>query len=482
LKPELKNGRKMKIFCLLRQRHGFFAFGGKTNKHLFHPCSSVFICGKYLLSLFLLAGSAYADKGEDFAWSWENETNVTAEVDETVPEPEPAVEPEEESVPAEEPRFSWTWDGDYEPDDSVQQNGVKYEEEVPVPSSGSSARSEHLANAYSELLAENLKLRKEMSNLKESSIREKDALESRVRKLEEAIARSSLTIESLKKRNESSANEEEEKLEMERQLRELQQKLRDMTAAQNKRDAQSDQGVKQGSDLFVEKERENAFLRQQIAELKQERERALKNWEDSISKAQNKERDYEKAVASRDELQRQLEEARSSEDQHKQIIKKLMEEIPELEKDLSQMQSTGAEAQEVLNEKEKELDTLRQELQKREYRLMKAEKMHKILQEAYNEIKETGDKDRRDMHYNVAVVYTREGRFEEAKEEYLKALKLDPNDADVHYNLGVLYDDYLDDKESAALHYRKYLLLKPHAADVDQVKDWLMKIEVTLKP
>jgi tetratricopeptide (TPR) repeat protein len=72
----------------------------------------------------------------------------------------------------------------------------------------------------------------------------------------------------------------------------------------------------------------------------------------------------------------------------------------------------------------------------------------------------------------------REGRYRDAEEAYLKALEESPNDPDVHYNLGILYDDHLKNDEKAALHYRKYLKLNPYGQDVDQVKSWLMQLEV----
>jgi len=82
------------------------------------------------------------------------------------------------------------------------------------------------------------------------------------------------------------------------------------------------------------------------------------------------------------------------------------------------------------------------------------------------------------MHYNMAVVYAKEGRFEEAEKEYLRALRIDPNDPAAHYNLAILYDDELDRKRRAVMHYRKYIQLNPTAPDADQVKQWIMQLEM----
>ena len=91
---------------------------------------------------------------------------------------------------------------------------------------------------------------------------------------------------------------------------------------------------------------------------------------------------------------------------------------------------------------------------------------------------QVNNSEKRDMHYNMAVVYAKEHRFKDAEIEYLKALRLDPTDAAVHYNLGILYDDELDEKLKASVHYRKYLRLAPHAPDVNDVRGWLLAIDM----
>ena len=57
------------------------------------------------------------------------------------------------------------------------------------------------------------------------------------------------------------------------------------------------------------------------------------------------------------------------------------------------------------------------------------------------------------------------GKFQDAENSYLAALKCDPNDADVAYNLGILYDLYLHDLEKALAQYEKAqsLLAEPDA-------------------
>ena len=42
-------------------------------------------------------------------------------------------------------------------------------------------------------------------------------------------------------------------------------------------------------------------------------------------------------------------------------------------------------------------------------------------------------------HNNLGLVYAGQGRFDEAIEEYLIALKLKPTEVNIHYNLGLAY-------------------------------------------
>ena len=56
------------------------------------------------------------------------------------------------------------------------------------------------------------------------------------------------------------------------------------------------------------------------------------------------------------------------------------------------------------------------------------------------------------------------GKIDAAIKEYERVLELRPNDPETHYNLGVLYDDYIKDREKALYHYQKYLAINPTAA------------------
>jgi len=77
------------------------------------------------------------------------------------------------------------------------------------------------------------------------------------------------------------------------------------------------------------------------------------------------------------------------------------------------------------------------------------------------------------QHYNLALAYDQNQQYDEAEAEYKKALDIDPDDPDTHYNLGIIYDDYFQDKARAVAHYEKYLELRPGARDAENVRSWI---------
>ena len=43
-------------------------------------------------------------------------------------------------------------------------------------------------------------------------------------------------------------------------------------------------------------------------------------------------------------------------------------------------------------------------------------------------------------HFNLGILYGRQGKDKEGEAEYKKVLELDPEDANAHFNLGLLYE------------------------------------------
>jgi tetratricopeptide (TPR) repeat protein len=68
------------------------------------------------------------------------------------------------------------------------------------------------------------------------------------------------------------------------------------------------------------------------------------------------------------------------------------------------------------------------------------------------------------------LLFRRNGKFLEAEAAYLKAVTASPDYALAHYNLGILYELYLQRLDAALLHFENYQEL---VGEDDQVGKWI---------
>ena len=143
------------------------------------------------------------------------------------------------------------------------------------------------------------------------------------------------------------------------------------------------------------------------------------------------------------------------------------------------------DAQKIIGEKEADLERTNKKIDEIEKKIAKAqtsiqEKLQKEKKELEGKIKsleETLQKERGLYHYNLAVSYAQAKLYDEAIASYEKSLTFNPDNADAHYNLGVLYADFKSDSEKAISNYRKYLELKPDANDKEEVLRLMEKLK-----
>lgn len=115
--------------------------------------------------------------------------------------------------------------------------------------------------------------------------------------------------------------------------------------------------------------------------------------------------------------------------------------------------------------------------------LAQTEKMQKELEEATLALAEGNAQQGRmqrevaTMHYNLAVILAGQGRFDAAIREYERVLQVRPDDSDAHYNLAVLYDTEIKDRQKALEHYRRYLSVAPDSPDAANVRLWIKEKE-----
>jgi tetratricopeptide (TPR) repeat protein len=82
-----------------------------------------------------------------------------------------------------------------------------------------------------------------------------------------------------------------------------------------------------------------------------------------------------------------------------------------------------------------------------------------------------------DYYYNLAIDYLNKGQFVLAEESFKLVINLNPLDKDACYNLGILYDNYLGNKEKALKYYQQYLNLASDSPDAPQVLSWMKAIK-----
>ena len=78
--------------------------------------------------------------------------------------------------------------------------------------------------------------------------------------------------------------------------------------------------------------------------------------------------------------------------------------------------------------------------------------------------------------YNqLGMLYRRQGRLNESQFIYEEALRLDPDNRNIHWNLAILYDRYLPNPHQALQHYQRYQQLT--GSDDPQLQAWITRLD-----
>jgi tetratricopeptide (TPR) repeat protein len=76
--------------------------------------------------------------------------------------------------------------------------------------------------------------------------------------------------------------------------------------------------------------------------------------------------------------------------------------------------------------------------------------------------------------------FYRLGEYQNAVENYLAVLEV-YDSSDACYNLGLIYDKKLNQKEQAIEYYQQFLVLEPSSPDTDQIRKWIKQAREVLK-
>ena len=231
---------------------------------------------------------------------------------------------------------------------------------------------------------------------------------------------------------------------------------------------------------------ERAFLRAQEAELKA-RDRSVLAESDQLKADLQRLTEVNAALKN---TEQKLQQAKQDLDASRVGSRKMEAKNRKLESKLAGMKGLKARSrkneeglkalQMLQKEHEAMIRKLTSEKSTLEARLAKLEAPTGVSSTAYARRKgvlSPANQQRLDMHFNLAVTYDKTKMYKAEEREYMECLRIDPHDANVHYNLGILYDDKLKNDVKAIKHYQKYLQLRPMGEDSEQVKEWIMHAE-----
>lgn len=211
--------------------------------------------------------------------------------------------------------------------------------------------------------------------------------------------------------------------------------------------------------LFRQIEKEKIEIQERMARMRAAHEAERKNREQAANE--------------------QIEAVRKTLKTNENTREKLTRRVAELGAQHDALNELLAQIKAALDAKDREIGELRESLRQSEQHLVRTKSELAAADQERDRLQTAFDREKRNMRYNMGVIQTERGQFEGAARSYSQALELDPRDADSHYNLGVLYDDFLKQHNKALHHYREFLRIKPDSADAEQVRSWIMNIERT---
>ncbi len=92
------------------------------------------------------------------------------------------------------------------------------------------------------------------------------------------------------------------------------------------------------------------------------------------------------------------------------------------------------------------------------------------LQRRMGRLEEISRKEKADLTRALGTAYIKAKLFPQAIGAYLQALNLNPDNAELHYNLGLLYQHSEEDTKKSLYHFKKYLELEPQAKNKKEVE------------
>jgi len=97
------------------------------------------------------------------------------------------------------------------------------------------------------------------------------------------------------------------------------------------------------------------------------------------------------------------------------------------------------------------------------------------LKERINSFESMLSSEKAALYEQLGTAYVQAKLFDLAIESYTKSLNCNPNNPQLHYNLGLLYKRAGDNKKKSLAHLKKYLQLAPNAKNKKET-EYLIKM------
>jgi tetratricopeptide (TPR) repeat protein len=364
-------------------------------------------------------------------------------------------------------------------------SGAEPASEAGADASGRVSSGVGVVEAYQELLKENLALRERMSELTDTAEQakgENKRLNLNVKDLESRVVELAALIKDLTSaQSERKDPEEVAKLEQQVQAaKSAQTQLQGELAGMKERiavlkaeaAAPAERGprIAPGSDLFRQLEQENAQLKERLLQLESDRRGVTED-----------KQGLNTLLAQKEAALVEMEQTLAASKQDQKNVVKIVKHVRRMQAEISDLKGTISEKDDAIEQKEQEVAELEQAVKQEQQKLQKIKKLAVLMDRIDQErvVHRMSDTAKVELYRRAGDKHYEAGRYAFAEKEYLKALKVDPSVADVHYNLGVLYDQALKKKSRALVHYAAYMELRPNAGDIHLVKLWVREAELS---
>jgi tetratricopeptide (TPR) repeat protein len=204
-------------------------------------------------------------------------------------------------------------------------------------------------------------------------------------------------------------------------------------------------------------EKQNVFLKNQYVTATQELD-SLKKETTALAKS--------KVPTDMENCRRELDSLKS---QISEKDREYLKKIKEYESKYKDIGSLDKDKGALINDLAR-LKNNYEELQARYTESEKSRKAMEALKERYGKLPE----ENANLHYNLGVVYAQHQEYPKAIAELEKVIQLKPNDPEAFYNLGVINGEYLGNRTKAIEYFEKYLALAPNDPEADRIRKYIV--------